>query len=111
MGGRRLPDIRLGQLRAVRGRVTVGGPDTPATDGQVTLQLLHPADSTAYGDAVTTHDDGSYQLWFPAGTDGPTCDWLIRAVLADGVEVIEPWPSNGSSCQGDQWMDLEMPGA
>lgn len=111
---RHFPDIRLGTIKAVTGHVDIVvnfslGIYRPADEGEGTVRLLDPADSTAVLGPVETLDDGSFHLWWSAEVSHegfPGCDWLLEVELSDGRSTVEPLLRDGENCRPelDRWV-------
>lgn len=108
-GGRRFPDIRFGSDKAVNGTLQILvnsalGLYRRAGEGEGTVTLLDPSDSTVVLGPVETLDDGSFHMWWPAEVGQekfPGCDWLLQIELTDGRSVVEPLLDWGQNCHPD----------
>ena len=109
---RRLPDVRFGTRKAAFGSVYVGtrsfGPLPRAGAGEATVSLVSPIDSTIVGEAVETHDDGRFHVWFPHEMFDPGCDWLIRAEVADQVQYRRLLPDGATTCLPEFYHDFDF---
>jgi hypothetical protein len=102
--GRTLPETRLGATEAVAGQVWIRETwsERPAGAGEVVVELLDPADSSAIARSEIL-DDGSYHLWFPEDLENPGCDWLLRATHRDGAVQTVPFRESSASCRYGEW--------
>lgn len=106
---RELRPVRFGQTMAAVGRAYRNEDrDEWAGAGQVRLQLLNPADSTAYGEPVLTSDDGVFELWRPVGDDGTICPLLLRAEMVDMADVDPVIQSVGGCGPGLFWVSVDF---
>jgi hypothetical protein len=97
-GGRRvLPDLRFGAVKAASGVVYLGDPASGVRvgAGEAWAELLRATDRVVVGEKVTTFDDGTFHLWFPAEMREPGCDWLLRVTHAGGGSELRGYPSSG----------------